>query len=227
MTLSDSGQNREPERASGQAEMEALLPWYAVGKLRRRDRQRIEAALRSDRGLQRHVELVREELAETICVNESLGVPSARIMDRVMTAIDAEASAARKRMTARAVAGRFEALIASFSPRTLAAAASIAAVAIGLQGFMLIEKFSAGRQTAGLGSAGSGHFAMVRFVRQANAGEITDFLQSYQATVVDGPQPDGGYRVKIGLAAVAKEELARIIARMRHERVVEYAEASE
>ena len=41
-------------------------------------------------------ELVREELAETIRVNEMLGAPSARAMEKLFTAIDAEeASAAR------------------------------------------------------------------------------------------------------------------------------------
>ncbi len=38
----NSGQNIEP------GEIEALLPWYAAGTLRRRDRQRVEAALRQD-----------------------------------------------------------------------------------------------------------------------------------------------------------------------------------
>ena len=47
-------------------------------------------------------------------------------MDRLMAAIDAETTAARKRTPARAVAGRFAAFIAGFSPRTLAVAASFA-----------------------------------------------------------------------------------------------------
>ena len=96
-------------------EIEALLPWYAAGTLRRRDRQRVEEALRSDPALARQADLVREELAETISLNESLGVPSARAMDRLMAAIDDEtprASAARA-----AVAGRFAKFIAGFSPR--------------------------------------------------------------------------------------------------------------
>ena len=100
------------------------------GTLRRRDRQRVEDALRYDPALARHADLVREELAETISFNESLGVPSARCMDRLMAAIDAETVAARKRNSARAVAGQFAALIAGFSPRTLAFAASFAVAAI-------------------------------------------------------------------------------------------------
>jgi len=71
-------------------EVEILLPWYAAGTLRRRDRQRVEEALKSDPALARHAELVREELAETIWLNESLGAPSAHAMDRLMAAIDEE-----------------------------------------------------------------------------------------------------------------------------------------
>src|ERR1700693_3632893 len=84
-------------------EIETLLPWYAAGTLRRRDRQRVEDALRYDPALARHADLVREELAETISFNESLGVPSARCMDRLMAAIDAETVAARSGNSAGAV----------------------------------------------------------------------------------------------------------------------------
>ena len=134
-------------------EIETLLPWYAAGTLRRRDRQRVEDALRYDPVLARHADLVREELAETISFNESLGVPSARCMDRLMAAIDAETTAARKRNSARAVAGRFAAIIAGFSPRTLAFAASFAVAAIALQAFFLVSmatKPQGSFETAGL-----------------------------------------------------------------------------
>ena len=82
-------------------EIEALLPWYAAGTLRHRDRQRVEAALRNDPALARQAELAREELAETISLNESLGVPTARAMDRLMAAIDDETLAARYRRPVR------------------------------------------------------------------------------------------------------------------------------
>jgi anti-sigma-K factor RskA len=217
-----SGENMEP------TEIETLLPWYAAGTLRRRDRQRVEDALRYDPALARHADLVREELAETISFNESLGVPSARCMDRLMAAIDAETTAARKRNSARAIAGQFAALIAGFSPRTLAFAASFAVAAIALQTFFLVSMATKPQtpfETASLNPTVTGHgtFAMVRFAREASAGEITHFLEEYQATLVDGPKPGGFYRVRIAMKSLAKEELARIVSRMRQERVVESA----
>src|ERR1700736_1556 len=78
--------NKEPERY----EIEALLPWHAPGTLNRRDSDRVEQAIAGDRELARRYELVREELAETIHLNESLGAPSARAMEKLFAAIDAE-----------------------------------------------------------------------------------------------------------------------------------------
>jgi anti-sigma-K factor RskA len=78
--------NNEPEHQ----EIEALLPWYAAGTLSRRDANRVEQALAGDRELARQYDLVREELVETIHLNETLGAPSARAMERLFAAIDAE-----------------------------------------------------------------------------------------------------------------------------------------
>jgi hypothetical protein len=205
-------------------EIETLLPWYAAGTLRRRDRQRVEDALRYDPALARHADLVREELAETISFNESLGVPSARCMDRLMAAIDAETTAARKRNSAGAVAAQFSSFIAGFSPRTLAVAA--------LQAVLLVSMATKPRapfETASVNPTVTGHgtFAMVRFAREASAGEITRFLEDYQATLVDGPKPGGFYRVRIAMKTLAKEELTRIVSRMRQDRVVETANAGD
>src|SRR5258707_1459351 len=78
--------NKEPERH----EIEALLPWYAAGTLSRHDADRVEQALAGDPELARRYDLVREELAEIIHLNETLGAPSARAMEKLFAAIDAE-----------------------------------------------------------------------------------------------------------------------------------------
>jgi anti-sigma-K factor RskA len=219
--------------ADGPTEIEALLPWYEVGTLRRRDRLRVAEALRTDAELGRHADLVREELAEAIRLNETLGAPSARVMDRLMAAIDDEALAARKRDSARVVAGGIAGFIASLSPRTLAFAASMAVLAIALQAFLLVGVLTKPQgpvQVAELNSephGSHGTFAMVRFARQASAAEITKFLENYQATLVDGPKAGGVYRVKVAMSSLAKAELQRIVSRMQHEQVVEFAAPSD
>ena len=78
--------NKERERH----EIESLLPWHAAGTLGRHDMERVERALAEDGELAQRYELVREELAETIRLNEMLGAPSARAMEKLFAAIDAE-----------------------------------------------------------------------------------------------------------------------------------------
>ena len=85
--------NKQP----GQHEIEELLPWYARGTLSGRDAERVEQALAGDRELARRYELVRRELAETTRLNEALGAPSARAMDKLFAAINAEEARAPRR----------------------------------------------------------------------------------------------------------------------------------
>jgi hypothetical protein len=78
--------NKERQRH----EIESMLPWHAAGTLDRRDAECVERALAEDSELARRYELVREELAETIRLNEALGAPSTRVMEKLFAAIDAE-----------------------------------------------------------------------------------------------------------------------------------------
>ncbi len=218
------GQNSEP------GDIEALLPWYAAGTLRRRDRQRVEDALRQDAEFARYVELVREEIVETLHLNETLGAPRPHVADRLMAAIDAEANAAHKHVPG-AIAGWLTGFFANLRPRTLVVAASFAVLAIALQAFMIVDIFTKPQNPAQQASLGAVHrhgtFAMVRFAQAASAAEITNFLHNYQAALVDGPTDGGLYRVRIAMKSLAKEELGKIIARMREERVVASAEPAE
>jgi len=77
-------------------EIESMLPWHAAGTLDRCDAECVERALAEDCELARRYELVREELAETIRVNEMLGAPSARAMEKLFAAIDAEEASATR-----------------------------------------------------------------------------------------------------------------------------------
>jgi hypothetical protein len=223
MTMSDAAGDPGQEPA----EIEALLPWYEAGTLRRRDRQRVAEALQKDAALARHVDLVREELAETIHLNETLGAPSPHALDRLMATIDAETLAASKHASPGIFLAGF---FANLSPRTLAMGASLAVLAIALQASLLVgmltKPLTPGEYPR-LSAERHGTFAMVRFARQASAAEITSFLQNYQATLVDGPTAGGLYRVRVAMTSLAKEEIGRIMARMRHEPIVESAEPAE
>lgn len=91
----------------GRREIEELLPWHAAGTLKQRDAARVEQALAGDRELSRCHELIRQELAGTIRLNETLGAPSGRAIEKLFAAIDAEEEAgARGRRRRRAESAR-------------------------------------------------------------------------------------------------------------------------
>jgi anti-sigma-K factor RskA len=216
-------QKEAPERQ----EIEALLPWHAAGTLSRRDAQRCERALASDRDLARHYEVVREELHETIHLNESLGAPSARAMERLFAAIEAEAPPPRK--FTFDLAGRISEFLSGFSPRTLAWSATAAALAILLQAAVLTSVVirDQGGQNFGLASqaTGDGTVALVRFAPQATVAEITKFLDAHKAVVVDGPdmQKGGLYSIRLAVTGLPKAELIKLVQRMQAEsKIVEF-----
>jgi hypothetical protein len=210
--------NKEPERH----EIEALLPWHAAGTLNRRDADRVEQALASDRDLARQYDLVREELAETIHLNETLGAPSARAMEKLFAAIDAEEARAPRRKRSFDLASRISEFLGGFAPRTLAWSATAAAVAILLQAAVItavVVKDQGGAGTIEMaGAPYEGTFAAVHFAPQATAAEITNFLGAYRATVVEGPMKAGGnYRIKLSDSKLTSEELAKILREMKGE----------
>src|ERR1700719_5184136 len=155
--------NKEPERQ----DLEMLLPWHATGTLSRRDSDRIERALAADGELARQYALVREELAETIHLNETLGAPSARAMEKLFAAIDAEEARSPRRQRSFDLAGRFSEFLSSLTPRALAWSATAAAVAILLQAAVIaaiVVKEQGAPSGPSLASAPSdGSFAVVRF----------------------------------------------------------------
>src|SRR5262249_26823636 len=70
-------------------EIERLLPWHAAGTLSRREADLVERALAGDTELAQRYDLVRQEFAETIDLNETLGAPSERAMEKLFAAIEA------------------------------------------------------------------------------------------------------------------------------------------
>ncbi|MCX7318516.1 MAG: hypothetical protein NT113_03120 [Hyphomicrobiales bacterium] len=122
--------NKLPEQEPG--EIEALLPWHAAGTLNARDTQRVREALARDADLARQYDVIREEYAETIALNESLGAPSGRAMQKLFAAIDAEPA---RQDTSNTVGfgARLTGFFASLTPRTLMAGTAIGCLAIMLQ----------------------------------------------------------------------------------------------
>ena len=133
-------------------EIEALLPWHAAGTLSARDSRRVEDALARDRELAKQYAVIQEEYAETIALNESLGAPSSRAMAKLFAAIDAEP--VRKPSASLRISAGIAEFFSSLSPRTLAFAAALGALALLLQagviGAILSQQQPGSFQTASL-----------------------------------------------------------------------------
>jgi anti-sigma factor RsiW len=212
--------------ANERSEIEELLPWHAVGTLRRHDAQRVEAALANDPELARRYELVREELAQTIHLNETLGAPSARAMQALFAKIDAEP--ARSPKTSINLSNRIAKFFASLSPRTLAWSATAAALVLLLQAgviaaIMLKENSpGGGYETASVprSVAGEGAYALIRFQPQASAEDIAQFLETNKLSIAEGPFAGGLYRVRVAASKLPKADLSRIVTTLQGNKVV-------
>jgi len=220
-----STRNDEERRA-----MEELLPWYAAGTLDRREMRQVEDAIARDPVLARKYEAVLEELATTAELNEALGAPSNRAMEKLFANIDAEP--ARRPVRAPGLVERFALFLAGLSPRTLAWSASAAAFLIVLQagviGGALINPEAVFRLASGGGTASTqGAFALVRFAPGATAADIARLLEANDVSIADGPITGALYRLRAASGDLSREEAMTIIERLRADTAVSFIVPSE
>jgi hypothetical protein len=217
-------------------DIEMLLPWHAAGTLNARDARRVDEALARDPELAKQYAVIREEYAETIHLNESLGAPSARAMAKLFAAIDAEP--ARDPSMSFNLSGRITGFFAKLSPRTLAWSASLGALALLLQagviGAVLMKNQTASYQTASLSTnepvtralgTEAPPRALVRFSPDARVADITALLDNYQASIVDGAK-GGMFRLQFGNKAMTKDEIAGLMRKLQSEKIVTLAVAT-
>ncbi|EKS42749.1 hypothetical protein [Afipia clevelandensis] len=217
---SNTAMSEQPDREP--TEIEALLPFHAAGTLNLRDARRVDEALASNPDLARQYAVIQDEYAETILLNESLGAPSARAMQKLFAAIDAEPA---RTSTSFNPLMRIAGFFSSLSPRTLAYAGVAGAVLVLLQagviGTVLVKDRAPGNfQTAAFpAQSTAGTFGLIRFAPDAKADDITQLLHTYNASIVSGPK-SGVFRVRFGDKALSKEEAAQLMTRLQGEKIV-------
>ncbi|THD62822.1 MAG: hypothetical protein E7813_19470 [Bradyrhizobium sp.] len=214
-------------------EIEMLLPWHVAGTLNARDARRVDEALARDPQLAKQYAAIRQEYAETIRLNESLGAPSARAMQKLFAAIDAEP--APKPSASLNIAARISGFFARLSPRTLAWSASLGALALLLQagviGGLLVKNQNASFETASLSTstratgAEAAPRALVRFAPDARVADITALLDNYQASIVDGAK-GGLFQLQFGNKAMTKSEIDGLMSKLQSEKIVSLAVAT-
>ena len=220
------------------SDIEMLLPWHAAGTLSARDARRVEEALARDPELGKQYAAIREEYAETIGLNETLGAPSARAMQKLFAAIDAEP--ARRPSVLFILSSRISGFFASLSPRTLAWSASLGALALVLQagviGAVLMKNQGATYQTASLsmnepttrtlsGNSDGPPQALVRFAPDTKISDIMALLSDYQASIIDAR--GGLFRLQFGDRAMSREDSAALIRKLQDEKIVNLAVAAQ
>lgn len=212
-------------------ELEELLPWFAAGTLSQAEAQRIEAALAGDPELLKRLAAARNEMIGAIELNESLGLPSPGAMQHLFAKIDAEP--ARFRTKALSFPVRIAAFAAGLSPSARFAIAAAAAIVIVVQSAVIVVGLLRGENgnyvvaSAPTPTTTQGSFVLVRFAQEASAAKMTAFLESHQATIVDGPSSGGFYRLRISQSVLTKNSLTAIIQRMQQDRTVSFVAATD
>jgi anti-sigma factor RsiW len=210
-------------------EIETLLPWHAAGTLSPREAKRVEAALARDPELARRYELVREELAASIHLNETLGAPSPRAMESLFAKIDAEP----RRRSPRRFAARLNEFVATLTPQRLTWAAAAAAVVIVVQAGLIAGialKETGGRyETASAPGAvtDNGSFALVRFAPQTSMQEINAFLAANKLGIAGGPAAGGLYRVKVSAEKLPPDALAALVKKLGENKAIGFIAPTE
>jgi anti-sigma factor RsiW len=214
-------------------EIEALLPWHAAGTLSARDSRRVDDALARDESLAKQYAAIQEEYAETIALNESLGAPSSRAMAKLFAAIDAEP--VRKPSMSLGISAGIAEFFSKLSPRTLAYATAVGAVALLLQAGVIGAILSKGQgsfQTAslsgpkdtvvrGLGQE-PGPRALVRFAADARVSDVAAFLDANQASIIES-LTGGMFRIQFGDKPMSRQEIAALMTRLQNEKIINLA----
>jgi hypothetical protein len=217
-------------KVSEREEIEALLPWHAAGTLTRREARKVEQALAADADLAAQYATIREDLAETIVANETLGAPSARAMQKLMADIEADASTVRRARTSFNLGSWLSETLSSFSPRTLAWSATAAALAVVLQAGLLAGMFVSERQGASFQTASYQDVTksipegvtdlIMTFSPQASIADVNKLLNTYKMAVIDGPNGGNVYTVRLAMTGMPKEELARLVKQLQDEKTL-------
>jgi hypothetical protein len=189
-------------------EIELMLPWYVMGTLDAADVARVEAALARDPGLERQFRLIREEFDESLAGNAAIADRPAGKADRLM----ADVAKLQARRTAPRAAERaapqptlWERLTELFAlpmggmRLAGAAAALLIVVQAGVIGTMVLRQSGTYAPASGITEpAPRGTVALVRFVDNVATAAVIELLAAHEMTIVDGPDANGLFTVRIG-----------------------------
>lgn len=205
-------------------EMEMLLPWYVTGKLDASDRERVATYLKRHPAMALQLDLVRDEMQETITANEATTMPPARGVEDLMARVAAETPqpGALASLWSNMLAGisDFFSAPSANAVRWAAAAAVVVVLAQAITiGSLVTHREQPGSyQTASGGKdmqTLDGAFVLVRFGPGASANDVAAALGELKMTIADGPSAGGFFVVRIGDKSLSDAERNDLMAAMR------------
>lgn len=193
-------------------EIEALLPWYATGRLAPAERKRVEAYLALHSETAKGLALVREEAEAAIAASEAVSPPDPAALERLMAGI---ASAPNQRATGAksGVLDRLAEWLSSLAPHQLAYTAAGLIALLMLQavtlGTVLMTRdtiYQAANDPDGGAGKASSSALLIGFAPEATMAEVSQFLNENGLTVIDGPRA-GLFRVRVTSAEADAAQL--------------------
>jgi hypothetical protein len=179
-----------------------LFPWYATGKLKNDERLEVEKALARFPELRAQLALAREEITQTVNLNEAVAMPRAGATDRFMASLqkDARSHVIEKSPPIKRLLDWLA--LQSVGPARWAVAAGVLAVLIQpiAIGVLVTERQVGGFRTAtgGTESPAGGSLVFVRISDSTTLASLNERLTSLGATIVDGPKAGGLFTLRIG-----------------------------
>src|SRR5262245_39845240 len=202
-------------------EIEMLLPWYVTGRLDPADLAKVEAYLAAHPHVARQLELVQAEREETVAANEALGSPTASATERLMAALPGARPGWAALRTVKGGLRQIGQLFVAPTANAVRWAAVAAAALIALQTVTIATLLTEGGgtyQTASGRQAGDGIAMLVVFADEARAQAISQLLADFDASIVDGPNSGGLYKIRVRAedrSQAAREALRRRLAERR------------
>jgi hypothetical protein len=198
-------------------EIDDLLPFYVTGRLSLADMQRVEKALHGDPVLRMKLELVLEEQAATVQVNEAFGRPSSDAVDRFFAVLPTESSRRRPFSALQRSLSWIGQLPALLAPRAFPCACLAASLAVLVQAAVIGELLTRPEPPGYVVQAPSeeheGCVALAAFNSDAKLSDIAARLTTVEARIIDGPKPGGLYLVRIG-SELGAADCVRIISQL-------------
>lgn len=212
----------ESDMLTEREEIEALLPWYATGKIEAASRARVDAYFARHPDLRRQLALIEEDRETAWRANAAITPPRTLSADRLLERARGPRPVAATSKSVWAVS--LDAVREFFAAPTVTGVrwAAAAAVVIMLAQAAVIGGFFGARPHGGYETASGGASqsadgarVLVRFQKDARLDAIAAALGGLEMRIVDGPKPGELFVVRIADADAAEAVKAARVARLR------------